>query len=191
MISPVSGQPDLPARRARIGARLATVAVVLLSLGLIAGCGGSDEEDLTRTDYIADADAICAQYGAQSADLERQFDQALRDSDLEGAAQTFEDQASEVTAMLDQLEELTPPVADQATVDQIISLGRQRVEAAKDAANAIASGDKDAMIAAGKEGSVLAGEYYQLADGFGFEACGSGGATSTPATPTGTTGATS
>jgi hypothetical protein len=167
--------------------------VVGTALGIIvlAGCGGSDEEDLTRTDYIADADAICAQYGTESAELERQFNQALLESDLESAAQSFEDQASEVTAMLDQLEELTPPVADQATVDQIIALGRQRVETAQDAADAIASGDKDAMIAAGKEGSVLAGEYYQLADGFGFETCGSGGATTDAANTTGTTGETS
>ncbi|MCB0858725.1 MAG: hypothetical protein KDB57_11495 [Solirubrobacterales bacterium] len=171
--------------------RLAAVVGTVLGIIVLAGCGGSDEEDLTRTDYIADADAICAQYGTESADLERQFNQALLESDLESAAQSFEDQASEVTAMLDQLEELTPPVADQATVDQIIALGRQRVETAQDAADAIASGDKDAMIAAGKEGSVLAGEYYQLADGFGFETCGSGGATTDAASTTGTTGETS
>lgn len=167
------------------------LAGAALSITLIAGCGGSGEEDLTRTDYITDADAICAQYGADSADLERQFNQALKESDLESAAQSFEDQASEVSAMLDQLEELTPPVADQATVDQIIALGRQRVEAARDAADAIASGDKDTMIAAGKEGSVLAGEYYQLADGFGFETCGSGGAATDVVPATGTTGETS
>ena len=60
-------------------------------------------------------------------------------------------------------------------MDQIIALGRQRVEVAEEAANAIAGGDKEAMIAAGKEASVLAGQYFQTADSFGFEACGSGG----------------
>ena len=177
--------------RLRLNRRLAAVVGTALGVMVLAGCGGSDGEDLTRTDYIADADAICAQYGAESAELERQFNQALLNSDLESAAQSFEDQASEVTAMLDELEELTPPVADQATVDQIIALGRQRVDTAQEAADAIASGDKDAMIAAGKEGSVLAGEYYQLADGFGFETCGSGGATTDSVNTTGTTGETS
>ncbi len=177
-----------------VGSRVVAVLATAAVAGVLAGCGGgSSEEDLTRTEYIADADAICAQYSAESTALEQQFDQSLKSSDLESAAQDFEDQASEVTAMLDELEALTPPVADQATVDQIIALGRQRVTTAQEAADAIASGDKDAMITAGKQGSILAGEYYQLADGFGFESCGSGGAsTSSGATGTGgTTGATS
>lgn len=98
--------------------------------------------------------------------------------------------------MLDELEGLTAPTADQTTVTQIIDLGRQRVDIAKEAADAIASGDKDAMISAGKKASILAGQYYQLTDGFGFETCGSSGASGTtgttgPAGSTGTTGATS
>lgn len=169
--------------------------VAFVAVMFVAGCGGSEEEDLSRTDYIVDADAICAQFTADSAALEQQFNQSLKSSDLETAAQDFEDQASEFTAMLDQLEDLTPPVADQATVDQIIALGRQRVTTAQDAADAIASGDKDTMIAAGKKASVLAGEYFQLADGFGFETCGSGGSpdSGSQANPgtTGTTGSTS
>ena len=189
-LSPPSRKAPQIAKPGRF--RLPVALVTCLAIGVLAGCGGgSDDEDLSRTEYIVDADAICAQYAAGSGTLEAEFNQALKSSDLEAAAQNFEDQASEVTAMLDQLEELTPPVADQATVDQIIAIGRQRVTNAQDAANAIASGDKDAMIAAGKQGSVLAGEYYQLADGFGFETCGSGGATETgTAGATGTTGTT-
>lgn len=164
------------------------VALAAVTGALLAGCGGSDDSDVSTDQFIADADAICAQYAANSASLENQFNQALKSSDLESAAQDFEDQASDVTAMLDELEGLTPPVADQATFDQIIDLGRQRVAAAQDAADAIASGDKDAMIAAGKKGSVLAGQYYQLADGFGFGACGSGGGDSGATGTTGSTG---
>jgi hypothetical protein len=157
----------------------------LMVVAVLAGCGGgSNDEDLTKTDYIIKADAICARYSANSATLESQFDQALKTSDLEAAAQDFEDQASDVTTMLDELEKLTAPASDQATVDQIIALGRKRVDVAKQAADAIASGDKETMIASGKKASVLAGEYFELADGFGFKACGSSGA------ETGTTGAT-
>ena len=175
----------------RLPARLLAGASTLLAFAVLAGCGGgSDEEDLTRTAYIADADAICAQFSTGSSALEQQFNESLKSSDLESAAQDFEDQAAEFTAMLDQLEELTAPVADQTLVAQIIALGRQRVTTAQEAADAIASGDKDAMIAAGKEGSVLAGEYYQLADSFGFTACGSGASTGDTGS-TGTTGATS
>jgi hypothetical protein len=83
-------------------------------------------------------------------------------------------------------------VADQTTMDQIIALGRQRVDVAEEAANAIAGGDKEAMISAGKEASLLAGQYFQLTDSFGFEACGSGGTGVSDATgTTGTTGTTS
>lgn len=176
-------QPN-PARRNRN--RIFAALAALFAMAVIAGCGGDSEEDVTRDAFIADADAICAQYTANSDVLEAQFDEALQSSDLEAAAQYFEDQAAEVTAMLAELEELTPPVADQTTMDQIIALGRQRVEVAEEAANAIAGGDKEAMIAAGKEASVLAGQYFQTADSFGFEACGSGGTDTTGTT--GTTG---
>jgi len=172
-------------------ARRGSGAVLMVVALLLAGCGGgSDDEDLSKADYITKADAVCAQYSANSATLENQFNQALKGSDLEAAAQDFEDQAADVTAMLDELEQLTAPASDQATVDQIIALGRQRVDVAKKAADAIASGDKETMIAAGKKASVLAGEYFQLADGFGFKACGSSGAEAGTTGASGATGAT-
>lgn len=183
-------QPDRRSTAAGSGfTRLVAVLFAGLVIGL-AGCGGSDEEDLTRTGYITDADAICAQFSAGSADLERQFNQALQGSDLEAASRFFTDQATEVTSMLDQLEELTPPVADQTTVDEIIALGRERVTVARQAADAIAAGDQEAMIAAGKKGSTLAGQYYQMADGFGFETCGSAGGVTPGGGSGGTTGTT-
>lgn len=167
--------------------RSAPVAGAVLAAVALAACGGgSDEGDVSREEFIAEADAICARYATDSAALEQSFNQALGSSDLEAAAQDFEDQVSQVTAMLDELEGLTPPVADQTTYDQLIAVGRQRVEVAQEAADAIASGDKETMIAAGKEGSTLAGQYYQQADSFGFDACGSGGG----ATGAGATGAT-
>ena len=174
------------------------VAVCLTGAAMAAaalgGCGGgSGGEDVSKEEYIAKADAICEQYAPDSVTLERQFNQSLKSSDLESAAQDFADQAADFSAMLDELEGLNAPEADQATVTQIIALGRQRVDAAKQAADAIASGDKDTMIAAGKKASVLAGKYYQLADGFGFQACGSTGSTGTTGStgPTGVTGTTS
>ena len=175
-------------RRAR-GGRDAGVALVAMTL-LLAGCGGgSGESDLSKTEFITKADAICAGYSANSATLEQQFNRSLDSRDLEAAAQDFEDQASEVSAMLDELEQLTAPVSEQTTVSQLIALGRQRVDVAREAADAIASGDKATMIASGKKASVLAGEYFQLADGFGFKTCGSSGAEAITGA-TGTTGAT-
>lgn len=176
-------------RSTRGRASFALLVAAVTGSVLISGCGGGgSEEDPTRTGFIADAEAICAQASAGAATREADFNQALKTSDLEAAAQDFEDQASEVDAMLDQLEALSPPEADQATVTEIIALGRKRVAAAQEAADAIASGDKDGMIAAGKKGATLAGQYDQLASGFGFTACA--GAGSSDAGATGTTGAT-
>ncbi|MBN8868042.1 MAG: hypothetical protein J0H98_10865 [Solirubrobacterales bacterium] len=174
--------------------RRGAAPVVGLGLALLlAGCGGggSSEEDLSRDGYIAKADAICAQFNTASAGREAQFNQALKSSDLESAAQDFEDQATESTAMLDQLAAEKPPEADQTTIDQLIAVGRQRVAAAQDAADAIASGDKDAMITAGKQGALLAGKFDQMADSFGFKDCGSAGTEVSGVTgATGATGAT-
>jgi len=169
---------------------LPTLAVVGL---LVAGCGGGGEEDQTRSGYIAKADAICAEANAEAAAREQTFNQALKSSDLETAAEAFEEQAKQVAATLDELEGLTPPEADATTVEEIIALGRERVKVAEQAADAIASGDKDAMIAAGKKGATLAGEYDQLASGFGFDACAGLGSSDSGSGSgnTGTTGATS
>jgi len=173
--------------------RLAAVAVALACGPLLAGCGGGDAADLTRSDFIADADAICAQANAEAAARKRDFNQAIKSSDLEQAAKDFEDQANQVAATLDELEGLQPPEADATTVAEIVGLGRKRVKAAQEAADAIASGDKDAMIAAGKRGAVLAGQYDQLASGYGFEACAGlgSGSSGAPAGATGGAGANS
>ena len=82
-------------RRGRTGATIALIAV-----GLLTGCGSSGEEDLSTEAYIVKADAVCAQYTANSGTLEKQFNQALKSSDLESAAQDFEDQAADVTATI-------------------------------------------------------------------------------------------
>ncbi len=175
--------------------RMKAVASVVAFIGacaLVACGGGSSEDDVTRSDFIADADAICAQFNVASTAREADFNEALKASDLEQAATDFEDQANEANAMLDQIAAIEVPVSDQATVDDIILIGRQRADAATEAADAIAAGDKEAMIAAGRKASDLAGQYFQMTDGFGFVDCGSGSSAGTSGSGnSGTTGTTS
>jgi len=169
---------------------LTGIAALVGACALVA-CGGSSEEELTRNNFIADADAICAQFNVASTAREADFNEALKASDLEQAATDFEDQANEANAMLDQIAAIEAPVGDQVTVDEIVSIGRQRADAATEAADAIADGDKEAMIAAGKKASDLAGQYFQMADGFGLVDCGSGSSGDTDGTGgIGTTGTT-
>ena len=58
---------------------LTLLAGLVLAAALVAGCGGgSDEADQTRSDFIVEADAICAQYVTTSDTLETQFEMIER-----------------------------------------------------------------------------------------------------------------
>jgi hypothetical protein len=81
----------------RYGARVRWASALLLALLLAAGCrGGGGSKPLTRDQYAAKADAICAKYNGHAAS-------PLRDLDLFKA--------------LDEIRKLKPPADEQATVD--------------------------------------------------------------------------
>jgi hypothetical protein len=101
----------MTARLEGYGTRVRWASTLLLALVLAAGCGGGGgSKRLTRDQYAAKADAICAKYKQQ-----------LRIP--EGVSSMSElvasiDKASPVLAKaLDEIRKLKPPADEQATVD--------------------------------------------------------------------------
>ena len=157
------------------GKRLsATVAAVLAASAIAAaGCGGDDDDsdsglktsDLSKSEWIAQADQICAS----------------RDEEIDAQADTFFSGASEskqpsqaqiekftrevaipgIQAQVDGLRELGAPEGDEEKVEAIIDAAQKGVDEAEQDPNALQGGALD-------EATTLAKEY-------GLEACGSDG----------------
>ena len=96
-------------------------AVALLATG--AGCGGDDEEPLSKAEYINQADAICKKLSAEG---EKQTEEMFKD--LGPSEEPSEEQLTSfvedvlgpnIRRQVDELRELSPPEADEDTVDAI------------------------------------------------------------------------
>jgi hypothetical protein len=155
--------------------RLGTLAVPLLVSGLIAaGCGGGGGDDsstssaststgpLSKADYIAKGDQICAQgtlvigqagreqFGSSQPTQEQavQFGQATVVPSLEDT--------------LAKLRALEPPAADQETTSAIYDALEQGIDKLKQ--------DPNLFVATGSGG--VFDQANQLAQAYGFKQCG-------------------
>lgn len=82
----------------------------MLATGLLAGCGGSGggDETLTRAEYAAQADAICAKY-------KKQTDALARPATLSGLANVADDVIPILEKARGELGDLKPPPDEQDT----------------------------------------------------------------------------
>ena len=94
----------------RYRTRVRRALILLLATGLLAGCGGSSngDETLTRDEYAAQADAICAKY-------KKQTDALARPSTLSGLADVADDVIPILEKARGELGELKPPPNAQVT----------------------------------------------------------------------------
>jgi hypothetical protein len=115
--------------------------LVLLALApiLVAGCGGSSSKTLTREQFVAKANAICAQRNAAV----RALPKSMRNlSDLKTLAAFLDRELAIDRPLIAKLKALKPPPADraawnQATADNDSALsGLTRAQAAAQAGNA-------------------------------------------------------
>ena len=156
-------------------------APACLTLGLVllvSGCGGGDAPPTMKEDFIAKVDKLCAADNKQTAKSAAAFQVAIEDEDYDAAAQVVLDLQTYEAAMIDKIEAIDPPEADQVTIDEFVSLSRQMSDLDTDIAQAIRAEDKAASDTAEKEGDLLEDRRNRLADDYGFKVCGSGETTS-------------
>lgn len=154
------------------------VGAVLFAAG-ITGCGGGDDEEsgpLTKDEYIAQADQICADSKTETDALEAEFNSAFDAGDLEGAADVLEEANAIVEDAVADLESLEPPEEDQATIDEFLSLSDQQVEIGGQLADAIREGGDQATVQdIGAQADDLEQQSDAIADDYGLTDCGSAG----------------
>jgi len=157
-------------RLALIGAGL-----VLFTAGF-AGCGGDDDSGpLTKDEFIAQADQICADTNASTDANEAEFNSAIQSGDLDAAADLVAESNTEIEDAIGQIEDLDAPEEDQATIDQFLSISNDQIELASKLEGAIRDGDNPELKALGAQADQLQKESDTVADEYGFVDCGSAG----------------
>ena len=157
--------------------RLAVIGVgfVLFAAG-IAGCGGDDDGDsgpLTKDEFIAQADQICADATASTDAQEEEFNSAIEGEDLEAAADLLTEGNTTVEDAIAEIEALEPPEEDQATVDEFIELSHQQADLGTELADAVRAGDGATIDELSAQANDLEEQSDTLADDYGMVDCGS------------------
>ena len=141
------------------------IKVVLLAVGTGAGCGGDDEEPLSKAEYIKQGDAICKK---SDAELEKQAEEMFPDlgqdeQPSEEQLKTFVEDAfsSNAEQRLDDLRDLPAPEGDEETLDGIYDGFDEAVSKVEDDPGILLTGD-DPFEAPSKK-----------AEDYGFKECGS------------------
>ena len=153
------------------GPRMATLTACAVAL-LAAGCGGDDEgaadttagTPLSKSDFIAQADAICADGTAaiDEAAAERFGNQQPSGEEATAFVEdevipTLEDEAN-------QIDELGPPNGDVDDVEAIVEGLRGAIEEVKDNPEGILDGSAESAFA----------DVNDLAADYGLSECGDG-----------------
>lgn len=126
--------------------QLTGVGSLLLIVAAIAGCGGgSGSSPLTKSEYVAQANKICAK---ETKQVEGEIENYAGEHNLkyrEPSKQDLEREAMEifvpsVESKIDQLQELEPPAKDKQSVDQMLTAAEKGLQGGKSDSTTLVSG---------------------------------------------------
>lgn len=140
------------------------VAVGLVVVILLAAC---DDSGLSKEEFIARADEICADVNAKTQELEQPRDP--------GEFTRFARRAQAITqqAVAD-LRELDPPEDDAALIDRMIDKIEEAVSVLPEIGDAVAAEDFQRVQELGMQVQDNAQEAQEIAQNYGFEECARG-----------------
>ena len=148
--------------------RLAVAGIVLAGVFAVAGCGGGDGgggEALTKEEWIAQADEICAEANTQ-------IDALGEPASLEEVAD-YSAKATEISrAQLEELRALTPPEGDEALIDEALGLVGQLIDEAAKLEDAAKEGDVTRINEIVAAIDPIDERADQLAQDYGLQECG-------------------
>jgi hypothetical protein len=192
---------DVYARR-RLVAGVAVVGVLVVIIVAIASAGGDDDDEITpvegvgggsagsasKSEFIDEADSICAEANAAVANLAA--------SPAANVPELLAEQQYEYArGELEQLQTLTPPEDDRSALDRFYTALRDQIDVLRKQQLAIQRGDDDALAEVSEELPAADAEVRAAAADYGFDECGTEGAPPTDAdsgaaiAPTDVTGA--
>jgi hypothetical protein len=163
------------------------LALLLLPLLALSGCGGDGDDTtttvtaqsgkpLTKSEYIARADAICQRGRESTAGLFQELEQAgssvTTGEDADHVADLLREAADQGTRVYDDLKALTPPRGDAEIIDNYLSTGFGAVVLLDNLADAYDSEDSEQISPLQSEIRTEALKAEGIAQGYGFKVCG-------------------
>ena len=133
---------------------------------VLAGCGGGGDEaePLSKSEWIEQADEICAQ---ADEDI-----QALGDPTTLDEIGELTDEASGISRdALADLRALRPPEEDQATVDQMLDLVEQQIVIGEQIGEAARNGDEAEVRRLADEAQPLEAQADEVGRQYGLDDC--------------------
>ena len=148
--------------------RITATAVLLAAFA--AGCGGDDDEALSKPEYVKQANAICERFNKQvEAEAEKTLAGVEREEDLtpEKARAFMEATLPKFESTVEDLKALEAPEGDQEAVDKIYAA------ADKESAVIADSMDGDDEVVQLVLSSAVTPEFEKQSKAYGLETCAS------------------
>lgn len=163
---------------------------LVLALALVAaGCGEDEEggseaqsvtvtetvatdQPITKAEYIARADALCAEASSKLDPLNQELDDlTANDTDLERGAEIMRESQAIVEPLAAQFKALPLP-EDSAAVEEYLRLLDQSVALLPQLEDAFADRDTDTLETLGQRSEQLGAQQESVGKIYGFQECG-------------------
>lgn len=142
--------------------RLPALAVAAVAL---AACGGDGGERLSESEWIARADAVCAE-------AQGEIDALPEPTNAAELAEQARQAVGIAERQLARLRGLRPPEAAEADYEAMLDLTERQIEITGEIAAAAAARDQAAVEELVAEGEAVDDQADELAAGYGFDSCG-------------------
>lgn len=153
--------------------------VFMLSAGLVAaGCGDSGGGgDVSKEDYIAEADAFCKKQNDEAEKRGQELQKAVEgvqseDELFEKITPELEDALEFTRDGVEEFKGIEPPEADQATIDKLHAEMDKQVGLLEDVVAAAKDKDAEKFTQIADEGDTADQRANDLAKDYGFKECG-------------------
>ncbi len=151
------------------------VSFLVLAVLIVAGCGGGGGSNVSKADYIAQADKICrTERNAARADLVKQAQELQKDGKLDDS-DLIELQASgykTARRVLDRLEKMERPSEGKADLDRYFDTNEKIMDAGTKLVEAGRGGDMSKAAQYAQQTRDLSKDAVDAAKKFGFQECG-------------------
>lgn len=156
-------------------------AGVFIAVVTLVGCDGNGggSTALSKADYIAKGDAICAQKRQQRGQLVTEVQNAIASgvnsaSDAHRVHDISNQAANYVDQLATELQALPKPTGDEQILDTLLSTVRAEATDIRHFADAVDSLDASQIRSFGEAADSDAAKAVAIAQGYGFTVCGQG-----------------
>jgi len=156
-------------------------AGVFIAVVTLVGCDGNGggSTALSKADYIAKGDAICAQKRQQRGQLVTEMQNAIASgvnsaSDAHRVHDISNQAANYVDQLATELQALPKPTGDEQILDTLLSTVSAEATDIRHFADAVDSLDASQIRSFGEAADSDAAKAVAIAQGYGFKVCGQG-----------------